>query len=135
MNEHIVWSAPPPSKVEYVVYKRRWLVLIVFVMFCASNSCLWVLYSPIFKETMIHYDASIDQVNLLSLTSSYCSIALTFPVLTFYRKHGSYTGLLIAAICNCIGAAIIFLGEIVQAGYPVVLFGQTMASSAIAFYL
>lgn len=71
----------PTKKVptEYTVYPIRWLVLIVFVFYSASNGMQWVQYSIIQDAVVKHYGVSSIMVYWTSMIYMITYIPLIFP--------------------------------------------------------
>lgn len=67
----------PPG--EFKVYKRRWLVLAIFVMYSASNALQWIQYSIIANIVQRYYDITSTWVDWTSMIFMILYIPLIFP--------------------------------------------------------
>uniref|UniRef100_V9I7N8 MFS-type transporter n=1 Tax=Apis cerana TaxID=7461 RepID=V9I7N8_APICE len=65
--------------IETKVYKRRWLILIIFVLYSASNSMQWIQYSIIANIITIYYNVSTFSVDMTSMIYMITYIPFIFP--------------------------------------------------------
>ena len=65
-NSGPVTSATDNSN-QYVVYKTRWLMLLVFVLFSMSNAFQWIQYSIITNIISEYYGVPSTTVDWLSM--------------------------------------------------------------------
>lgn len=61
------------------VYRIRWLILILFVFFSASNAMQWIQYSIISDVIRTYYGVSTEWVNWTSLIYMTLYIPFIFP--------------------------------------------------------
>ncbi len=75
---------------EFILYKRRWIMLLLFSTLSFTNAMLWITYSPIALMVMKYYNVNAVVVNSLSLvciyfhhflSSLHSSLAPTFNLL------------------------------------------------------
>lgn len=64
---------------EYQVYPIRWLVLLVFVFYSASNALQWTQYTIIQDAIVKYYNVTSNQVYWTSLIYMITFIPLIFP--------------------------------------------------------
>lgn len=64
---------------ETKVYKRRWLILIIFVLYSASNSMQWIQYSIIANIVTMYYNVSTFSVDMTSMIFMITYIPFIFP--------------------------------------------------------
>lgn len=64
---------------ETKVYKRRWLILIIFVLYSASNSMQWIQYSIIANIITMYYNVSTFSVDMTSMIFMITYIPFIFP--------------------------------------------------------
>lgn len=64
---------------EYKLYKRRWIVLCIFVLYSASNSMQWIQYAIIADVIMEYYNTSSFWVDWTSMIFMITYIPLIFP--------------------------------------------------------
>jgi FLVCR family feline leukemia virus subgroup C receptor-related protein len=69
-------TAPP---LECRVYRRRWLMLAIFLLCSTSNAMHWLQFSIIANITMRYYNVSSTAVNWTSMIYMACYIPLVFP--------------------------------------------------------
>ncbi|KAI6178700.1 MFS domain-containing protein [Aphelenchoides besseyi] len=86
------------------VYKKRYLMLIMFIILSASNALQWIEYSIIAHIITDFYGVSYDDVNWTSMIYMLTYTILVFPGSWFLDKYGLRTSLLIGAFGNCFGA-------------------------------
>eukprot|EP01012_Entosiphon_sulcatum_P054075 TRINITY_DN7457_c0_g1_i1.p1 TRINITY_DN7457_c0_g1~~TRINITY_DN7457_c0_g1_i1.p1 ORF type:complete len:491 (+),score=80.42 TRINITY_DN7457_c0_g1_i1:30-1475(+) len=96
---------------DYILYPRRWLVLLAFSLTSFSNAYQWVMYAPIFDVVSEQYDVGYFFVNLLSLAYFIIFVPGSFPAMWSYERYGLRRTLLIAASLNTTGATVRFLAR------------------------
>lgn len=64
---------------EIKVYKKRWLILIIFVVYSASNSMQWIQFSIISNIVTKYYNVSDYAVDMTSMIYMITYIPLIFP--------------------------------------------------------
>lgn len=65
--------------IKYKTYKRRWLVLFLFVFYSASNSSQWIQYSIIANVVSKYYSVPTVWVDWTSMIYMVSYIPLIFP--------------------------------------------------------
>jgi FLVCR family feline leukemia virus subgroup C receptor-related protein len=60
-------------------YRRRWLMLAIFVLCSCSNSMHWIQYSIISNITTRYFDVSSRAINWTALVFEACYIPFVFP--------------------------------------------------------
>lgn len=91
----------PTQVLETKIYKRRWLILIIFVLYSASNSMQWIQYSIIANIVTRYYNVSSFLVDMTSMIYMITYIPLIFPASYLLDKFG----LRYAAIFGSLGTA------------------------------
>ncbi|XP_053612281.1 uncharacterized MFS-type transporter C09D4.1 isoform X2 [Plodia interpunctella] len=96
----------PTKKVptEYTVYPIRWVVLIIFVFYSASNSMQWIQYSIIQDAVVKYYDVTSNTVYWTSLIFMITYVPLIFPGSFLLDKVGLRITTIIGAFGTCAGA-------------------------------
>ncbi|XP_066589928.1 heme transporter FLVCR2-like [Prorops nasuta] len=84
------------------IYKRRWLVLAIFVLYSASNAIQWIQYSIIANIIMRYYNIQSFHVDMTSMAYMVTYVPFIFPASYFLDKFG----LRYAAIFGATGTAI-----------------------------
>ncbi|KAK9307252.1 hypothetical protein QLX08_002293 [Tetragonisca angustula] len=96
-NQH---SDQPLSQIiETKVYKRRWLILMIFVLYSASNAMQWIQYSIIANIVMAYYNVSSFLVDMTSMIYMITYIPFIFPASYLLDRFG----LRFAALAGAIG--------------------------------
>ncbi|XP_058465771.1 heme transporter FLVCR2 [Malaya genurostris] len=94
-------SVPPG---EFKVYKRRWLVLAIFVMYSASNALQWIQYSIIANIIQRYYDITSTWVDWTSMIFMILYIPLIFPASWILDKMGLRIAAISGVLGTCLGA-------------------------------
>ncbi|KYN04923.1 PREDICTED: feline leukemia virus subgroup C receptor-related protein 2-like [Cyphomyrmex costatus] len=85
------------------VYKKRWLMLIIFMIYAASNS-QWIEYSIITNIITKYYGVSSRMVDWTSMSFMAFYVTFIFPVSYMTDKCGLRWTITIGAGLNCLGA-------------------------------
>lgn len=67
------------QKSEVRLYKRRWLILIIFVFYSMSNAMQWIQYSIISNIVQKYYNVTSFAVDWTSMIYMVTYIPLIFP--------------------------------------------------------
>nr|CAH0103593.1 unnamed protein product [Daphnia galeata] len=124
---------PSPMK-NTKVYRRRWLMLLIFVLVFMTNAFQWIQFSIINNLIMKYYAVDSQSVDLTSLVFMIVYIPLIIPGAWIMDRMGLRVTVLLGVIGNTIAAWINVLGVAPDRFY-VVLIGQTIASFAQIFLL
>ncbi|XP_053684189.1 feline leukemia virus subgroup C receptor-related protein 2 [Sabethes cyaneus] len=89
---------------EFKVYKRRWLVLAIFVMYSASNALQWIQYSIIANIVQRYYDITSTWVDWTSMIFMILYIPLIFPASWILDKLGLRIAAISGVLGTCLGA-------------------------------
>ncbi|XP_034177440.1 choline/ethanolamine transporter flvcr2a isoform X2 [Osmia lignaria lignaria] len=73
---------------ETKVYKRRWLILIIFVLYSSSNAMHWIQYSIIANIIMAYYSVSSFSVDMTSMIYMITYIPFIFPASYLLDRFG-----------------------------------------------
>ncbi|XP_033228575.1 feline leukemia virus subgroup C receptor-related protein 2 [Belonocnema kinseyi] len=92
---------PPTQVVETKVYKRRWLILAIFVLYSTSNAMQWIQYSIIATTAANYYNVSTFAIDMTSMIYMIMYIPFIFPASYLLDKFG----LRYAAILGAVGTA------------------------------
>lgn len=76
---------------EYKLYKRRWIVLALFVLYSASNAMQWIQYSIIADVIHKYYSVSYLAIDWTSMIFMITYIPLIFPASWILTKKVSRT--------------------------------------------
>lgn len=67
------------QKSECRLYRRRWLMLAIFVTYSMSNSMQWIQYSIISNVVSNYYRVDYSLIDWTSMVSEVTYIPLVFP--------------------------------------------------------
>ncbi|XP_050680486.1 uncharacterized MFS-type transporter C09D4.1 isoform X2 [Leptidea sinapis] len=90
--------------IEYTVYRVRWLVLFIFVIYSASNGMQWVQYSIIQDTVVKYYGVTSLTVYWTSMVYMITYIPLIFPASFLLDKTNLRVTTIIGALGTCAGA-------------------------------
>ncbi|KAJ9601196.1 hypothetical protein L9F63_000664 [Diploptera punctata] len=92
---------PPRTPPDCKLYKRRWLILLIFVLYSMSNAMQWIQYSIISNIICKYYGVDSHAVNWTSMIYMITYIPLIFPASWLLDK----TGLRVCAVLGALGTA------------------------------
>ncbi|XP_026465994.1 uncharacterized MFS-type transporter C09D4.1-like, partial [Ctenocephalides felis] len=95
-----------PKVHVYKVYKRRWLILGIFVLYSAANALQWIQYSIIANIVQKYYGISSTLVDWTSMIYMIVYIPLIFPASWLLDKMGLRVAATLGACGTCLGAVI-----------------------------
>jgi hypothetical protein len=88
------------SLLDYKVYRRRWLILLVYVCFAFVNNTQWIQYAIINNLIMRYYNVSSVHVDWTSIIFMATYVPLVFPAMFFLEKKVIMLVLLVT-VMNC----------------------------------
>ncbi|XP_012273389.1 feline leukemia virus subgroup C receptor-related protein 2 isoform X2 [Orussus abietinus] len=124
----------PTQVVETKIYKRRWLILAIFVLYSASNAMQWIQYSIIANLVIQYYDVSSFAVDMTSMIYMMTYIPLIFLASYLLDKFG----LRFAAVAGATGTALgawIKVFSVAPDRFWVTFLGHTFAAISQTFIL
>uniref|UniRef100_A0A182MA55 Major facilitator superfamily (MFS) profile domain-containing protein n=1 Tax=Anopheles culicifacies TaxID=139723 RepID=A0A182MA55_9DIPT len=86
------------------MYKRRWVVLAIFVMYSASNALQWIQYSIIANIVQRYYNITSTWVDWTSMIFMILYIPLIFPASWILDKLGLRIAAISGVLGTCLGA-------------------------------
>ncbi|XP_011697117.1 PREDICTED: uncharacterized MFS-type transporter C09D4.1 isoform X2 [Wasmannia auropunctata] len=89
---------------EIKVYKKRWLILILFVVYSASNSMQWIEYSIITNIVTKYYGVSDYTVDMTSMIYMITYIPLIFPASYLLDAFGLRCTVIVGALGTALGS-------------------------------
>ncbi|XP_017790726.1 PREDICTED: uncharacterized MFS-type transporter C09D4.1-like isoform X2 [Habropoda laboriosa] len=119
---------------ETKVYKRRWLILMIFVLYSASNAMQWIQYSIIANIVMFYYQVSDMMVDMTSLIYMITYIPLIFPASYLLDRFGLRLAVVMGAVGTALGSWIKVF-SVDPSRFWVTLVGQTMVAVSQTFVL
>ncbi|XP_026885937.2 feline leukemia virus subgroup C receptor-related protein 2 isoform X3 [Electrophorus electricus] len=124
----------PENPVSTHLYKRRWLVVMLFSSYSLCNSYQWIQYGIINNIFMRFYNVTSFTVDWLSMVYMLMYIPLIFPVTWLLDKKGLRVIALAATALNCAGTWI-KVASVRPDLFPVTFLGQATSSVAQVFIL
>ncbi|XP_017790725.1 PREDICTED: uncharacterized MFS-type transporter C09D4.1-like isoform X1 [Habropoda laboriosa] len=124
----------PTQVTETKVYKRRWLILMIFVLYSASNAMQWIQYSIIANIVMFYYQVSDMMVDMTSLIYMITYIPLIFPASYLLDRFGLRLAVVMGAVGTALGSWIKVF-SVDPSRFWVTLVGQTMVAVSQTFVL
>lgn len=97
------------TEIEIFVYRRRWVVLAIFVATLFINQAQYTAYVTIVDETRSFYNISALQVNSLAIIYTAVNVVMIVFVCYFYDKVGFRNGVLLVGVMNCLCAGFKFI--------------------------
>ncbi|XP_050309851.1 uncharacterized MFS-type transporter C09D4.1 isoform X2 [Anthonomus grandis grandis] len=123
-----------PDIEKPTVYKIRWLILVIFVLFSASNAMQWIQYSIISNVIQQYYGVSTQWVNWTSLIYMTLYIPFIFPGSFLLEKLGLRLAITIGILGTCLGAWI-KVASVSPDRWLVSFAGQTVVALSQVFVL
>ncbi|TSM77368.1 Feline leukemia virus subgroup C receptor-related protein 2 [Bagarius yarrelli] len=127
-------SVESAQKPEPRVYRRRWLMVLLFSSYSLCNAYQWIHYGIISNIFMQFYTVSAFAVDWLSMVYMLTYIPFVFPVTWLLERKGLRVVALVAAGVNCAGAWIKVASSKPHL-FWVSAFGQVACSIAQVFIL
>ncbi|XP_031342708.1 uncharacterized MFS-type transporter C09D4.1 isoform X2 [Photinus pyralis] len=116
------------------VYKIRWLILAIFVLYSASNAMQWVQYSIIADVIVKYYGVSYTFVDWTSMIYMVLYIPFIFPGSYMLDKLGLRVAVLIGVTGTCLGTWI-KVASVAPDRFWVGFLGQTIVAFSQVFIL
>ncbi|XP_043582497.1 feline leukemia virus subgroup C receptor-related protein 2-like isoform X1 [Bombus pyrosoma] len=123
-----------PQVIETTVYKRRWAILMIFVLYSASNAMQWIQYSIIANIIMVYYDVSSFSVDMTSMIYMITYIPFIFPASYLLDRFGLRFAALTGAIGTTLGSWIKVF-SVSPDRFWITFAGQTFVAVSQAFVL
>ncbi|KAK0180912.1 hypothetical protein PV327_003243 [Microctonus hyperodae] len=142
MENHYVHHIVPQNNdettnnfaVETKLYRKRWLILGIFVVYSASNAMQWIQYSIISNIVTEYYHVSGFAVDMTSMIYMITYIPFIFPASYVLDKFG----LRYAALIGCFGTALgswIKVFSVAPNRFWVTFVGHTFSAISQSFIL
>lgn len=116
------------------VYRRRWLLLALFVSVIALNALPWLQYCVIEDVAVRYYGVSGTMVEWTSLVFNVTALLLAFPAAWMLDQHGLRRCVLVGAVGTAAGMWLKVAG-CWQSGYWTTLLGQAVVSASTNFVI
>ncbi|XP_075470814.1 choline/ethanolamine transporter FLVCR2 isoform X2 [Ascaphus truei] len=126
---------PPPAVMEVTrLYRRRWLMVLLFSAYSLCNAFQWLQYGIVSNIFMRYYGVSSLAIDWLSMSYMLAYIPLLFPVAWLLDTRGLRVIALAGSGINCLGAWIKTCSARPDL-FGVALCGQLVAAVAQVFIL
>nr|XP_023024267.1 uncharacterized MFS-type transporter C09D4.1-like [Leptinotarsa decemlineata] len=116
------------------VYRKRWIILIIYILCSCLSTAQWIEYSIINNVVMKYYHVSATTVDWTSMSFSIMWPILVFPVSYITDKMGLRAAVLIGILLTALGAGVKVL-SVGENLFYVVLLGQVIVSISQIFLL
>ncbi|XP_025196974.1 feline leukemia virus subgroup C receptor-related protein 2-like [Melanaphis sacchari] len=123
-----------PIITECKLYKRRWLMLVLFVLCSMISAVQWIQYSIISNVIMKFYKVSSFTVDFTSIVYMVTYIPLIFPASWILEKKGLRVAMVAGSFGTMIGAWFKVASSSPDRFYMTML-GQTIVASSQVFIL
>jgi len=117
---------------EFILYKRRWLMLLVFCSATFAGPFFQMSYAAIANVVHDWYQVSYLQVNLLAMAYMFCAIPFTFVASFLLEKVGVRLTIILGLALFVISGWLRFYATGPN-DYWIALFGQTIGAIAQIF--
>ncbi|XP_046627484.1 uncharacterized MFS-type transporter C09D4.1-like [Neodiprion virginianus] len=121
-----------PDTLEVKVFKRRWLQLVLFVLFSSSNSVQWLQYTIITNIVCLYYNVSRFAVASTTVVLMVSYMLLLFPTSYLINRIGLRWTVVIGATVACLGAWIKVFSAAPDR-FAVTLMGQCVVAVSQSF--
>ncbi|XGW21165.1 hypothetical protein V3C99_004260 [Haemonchus contortus] len=122
------------SASEPRVYKKRWAILVMFILLSASNGAQWIMYSVIAQIVADFYGVSFTAVDWTSMIYMATYIVLFIPAAYVLDKYGLRVSLLLGATGNALGSWLRMFSTNPD-GFWITFVGQTIVGASQMFTL
>jgi cyanate permease len=82
----------------FKVYRRRWIMLVIYMLLVAANQLLWITFAPITGDATAYYSVSDLRIGVLSMCFMIVYIAVSIPASWIIDKYGIRIGVGIGAL-------------------------------------
>ncbi|XP_014275595.1 uncharacterized MFS-type transporter C09D4.1 isoform X2 [Halyomorpha halys] len=86
------------------IFKRRWIMLLLFCLSSALNACHWIQYSSIANVVMRYYDVSAIYVNWSSMIYMAVYVPLVFPATWLLERKGLRIAMISGVLIMTLGS-------------------------------
>lgn len=126
--------SPTSAASPIVLYKIRWLVLLLFVLYSMSNAFQWIQYAIITNLISKYYGVDEAAVNWTSMIYMVAYIPLIFPATMLLDKRGLRFVVIIGSFGTALGAWI-KCASVRPDLFYVTMIGQTVSAISQIFVL
>ncbi|CCD63886.1 putative MFS-type transporter C09D4.1 [Caenorhabditis elegans] len=133
-DNHHVLLMEKQEKIEPKVFRKRWVILVIFMFLSGSNGAQWIQYSIIANIISDYYKVSFQAVDWTSMIYMLTYILFFIPAAWLLDKWGLRLSVLLGALGNCVGAWIKLLSTHPDS-FWVTFVGQTIVGASQMFTL
>ncbi|KAA0203561.1 hypothetical protein HAZT_HAZT002806 [Hyalella azteca] len=119
---------------DYIIYRRRWFILILFVMFSMSNAFNWIQYSIITNIITRYYGVEAYLVDWCSMIYMVSYIPLIFPASWYLQKRGLRSAVVVGSLGTMLGT-LVKCFSVAPDRFAVTFAGQTIVAVSQVFVL
>nr|XP_040572268.1 feline leukemia virus subgroup C receptor-related protein 2-like isoform X1 [Lepeophtheirus salmonis] len=119
---------------EFKVYKKRWIILALFVLYSASNAFQWTQLVIITSILEKHYNVGTLAISWTSIIFMATYIPLIFPASWILQKKGLRKSILLGSLGTCLGSWIKVLATH-PSSFTLLFSGQTIVAISQIFIL
>ncbi|XP_035227004.1 feline leukemia virus subgroup C receptor-related protein 2-like isoform X2 [Stegodyphus dumicola] len=116
------------------VYRSRFLMLFLFVMYSMSNAFQWIEYAIITNIVSTYYGVQEIAINWTSMIYMASYIPLIFPANWILEKRGLRFAVLLGSFGTCLGSWV-KCGSLAPDRFPITMLGQTIVAVSQVFIL
>lgn len=135
-------SEDPSADCEvFVMYKRRWIMFIIFALQTIINAVMWITFAPIQLSTITFYGIDKNRVNWLALAYQVLYLPGTAMASYSISRFGFKNGLVHGCILNTLGAWLRWLStksdseeRFGEYSYVCLMIGQSLAGLAQPYF-
>ena len=121
---------------QYVAYGKRWIILMLFVVYSATNNFQWTQLVIISNVLEKYYQVTTLTVTWTSMVYMVTYIPLIFPASWILQKKGLRLCVILGSLGTCVGSWIKVLGTGQEDWcFPIVFTGQTIVAISQMFVL
>jgi cyanate permease len=86
------------QQTDFKVYRRRWIILSIYMLMVAVNQLLWITFAPITGDAATYYNVTDLKIGILSMSFMIVYIIVSIPASWIIDKYGIRTGVGIGAV-------------------------------------
>ncbi|GFG32507.1 hypothetical protein Cfor_04335 [Coptotermes formosanus] len=116
------------------VYKRRWLILLIFVLFCIVSTSQWTQYAIINNIVIRYYNVESVYVEWTAIVYMAVYVPAIIPALIFLEKKGLRWAIFLGALGTALGSWIKAV-SVAPDRFWVTFTGQTFVAISQVFLL
>lgn len=113
----------------------RWVVLMLFCLYSASNAIQWITYSSIATATRDFFNLTTNELNMLSSVYMIVFVVGAYFTCTTFERWGVRLGVLIGCGLNALGSVLKVAPGLQRPSYTTLIIPQTLNSVAQLFVL